>query len=141
MANLNWSKPVSLAFIPSGKLVTFTALHQAKFTQYMQIIDSAGRPISFTTLSGEAAQFPIEGQGVQVGFFNNGSGRFYMSEGLQIQFANSSGQESLVEYANPTQFFINGQIYGGGTLIVTEDQGGTDYNDSSVSIEWYKFEG
>lgn len=141
MANLNWSKPASLAFIPTGKLVTFTALHQAAYTQYMQIIDRSGEPIAFTTLTGQSARFPIEGQGTQVGFFNNGSGKFYMRDGLQIQFANSGGRQSLVEYANPTQFFINGQIFGGGTLIVTEDQGGTDYNDTSVAIEWYKFEG
>ena len=141
MENLNWSKPMSLAFIPAGKLVTFTALHQAAYTQYVQIIDSSGRPISFTTLTGQPAQFPIQGQGTNVGFFENGSGSFYMQDGLQIQFANSGGQESLVAVANPTQFFINGQIFGGGTLMVTEDQGGTDYNDTSFCIEWYKFEG
>jgi hypothetical protein len=141
MNNLNWSKPMSLAWIPNGKLVTFTAMHQAEWTQYVQIIDPSGKPISFTTLDGQSNQFPIEGQGISVGFFKNGSGKFYMSEGLQIQFANSGSGETLVEAANPTQFFINGQIFGGGTLFVTEDQGGTDYNDTSFCIEWYKYEG
>jgi mannose-binding lectin len=138
---MNWSQPLSLSFIPTGKLVTFTALHQAALTQYVQIIDPSGKPIAFTTLTGQAAQFPIQGQGTQVGFFTNGAGSFTMQQGLQVQFANSGSQTSLVSYANPTQFFINGQIFGGGTLIVTEDQGGTDYNDTSFVIEWYQFQG
>ena len=138
---MNWSKPLSLAFIPNGKLITFTALHQAAYTQYVQVIDSSGKPISFTTLNGQSAQFPIQGQGTTVGFLQNGSGSFYMRSGLQVQFANSGGQTSLVATANPTQFFINGQVFGGGTLIVTEDQGGTDYNDTSFTIQWYQYEG
>ncbi len=137
----NWSAPQSLAFIPTGKLVTFTALHQAANTQYVQIINASGNPISFTTLSGQTATFPISGVGTSVSFFDNGSGKFYMQDGLQIQFKNSGSQTSLVSAANPNQFFINGIIYGGGTLFVTEDQGGTDYNDTSFTIQWYQYEG
>ena len=137
----DWTSPQSLAFIPNGKLVTFTAMHQAAFTQYVRIIDSNGNPISFTTLDGSSANFPISGTGTRVGFFNNGAGSFYMREGYKIQFKNSGSQVSLVSAANPNQFFINGQIYGGGTMFVTEDQGGTDYNDTSFVIQWYQYEG
>jgi mannose-binding lectin len=139
--NINWSQPIPLSWIPNGKLVTFTALHQAALTQYVQIIDPSGKPISFTTLTGNSVQFPISGTGTNVGFFENGAGSFYMQQGYQIQFANSGGQTSLVSQANPTQFFIFGQVFGGGSVFVTEDQGGTDYNDTSLWIEWYAFQG
>ena len=121
--------------------MTFTALHQAALTQYVQIIDSNNTPISFTTLSGSSATFPISGQGTSVGFFQNGAGQFHMQAGYQIQFKNSGSITSLVSAANPNQFFINGIIYGGGTMFVTEDQGGTDFNDTSFVIQWYLFEG
>ncbi|GAB4185728.1 MAG: hypothetical protein Tsb002_09740 [Wenzhouxiangellaceae bacterium] len=137
----DWTSPQSLAFIPNGKLVTFTALHQAALTQYVQIIDSNGNPIAFTTLDGQSARFPISGTGTTVGFFTNGAGKFTMQEGYKIQFKNSGSNVSLVSAANPNQFFINGTIFGGGTMFVTEDQGGTDYNDTSFVIQWYQYEG
>lgn len=137
----NWSNPQSLAFIPSGKLVTFTAMHQAALTQSVQIIDSNNQPIPFTKLDGGTAVFPISGTGTQVGFFTNGAGKFRMSDGYKIQFKNSGSQTSIVSVANPNQFFINGIIFGGGTMYVTEDQGGQDFNDTSFVIQWYKFEG
>jgi hypothetical protein len=137
----DWSAPQSLAWIPNGKLVTFTALHQAANTQYVQIIDASGNPISFTTLDNKSASFPIQGQGTQVGFFTNGSGSFRMQAGYQVQFKNSGSKVSLVAAANPNQFFINGVIYGGGTLFVTEDQGGTDYNDTSFVLQYFTYEG
>lgn len=141
MANINWSKPMPLDFIPVGKLVTFTALHQAAYTQYVQIITPSGAPITFTTLVGGQGQFPIQGQGTTVGFLENGSGSFYMQSGLQIQFGNSSGSTSLAQMSSPSIFYINGQNFGGGTFFAVEDQGGTDYNDTSVSIQWYTFAG
>lgn len=137
----NWTSPQSLSFIPANKLVTFTAMHQAALTQYVQIIDSSGTPISFTTLDGGSASFPISGAGQSVGFFTNGSGSFRMKSGYQIQFKNSGSQTSLVAAANPNLFYINGKTYGGGTMYVTEDQGGTDYNDTSFVIQWYEQEG
>jgi len=141
MSNLNWSKPQSLDYIPEGKLVTFTALHQALYTQYVQIIDSAGAPIAFNTLAGQAAQFPISGSGTVVGFLNNGAGCFYMRKGHQIQFANSGGQTSLPLMSSPSLLYINGQNFGGGAFFGVEDQGGTDYNDTSFNLQWYTYEG
>ena len=137
----NWTSPQSLSFIPDGKLVTFTALHQAALTQYVQITNSSGTPISFDKLDGGAASFPISGSGTAVGFFTNGAGSFRMQSGYQIQFKNSGSQTSLVSAANPNPFYINGTTFGGGTMYVTEDQGGTDYNDTSFTIQWYQFEG
>lgn len=137
----NWTSPQSLSFIPNGKLVTFTAMHQAAYTQYVQIIDSSGAPISFKTLNGGTSEFPISGAGTSVGFFTNGSGSFTMVEGYQIQFKNSGSSPSLVSAANPNLFYINGQTFGGGAMFVTEDQGGTDYNDTSFVIQWYQFVG
>ena len=137
----NWTNPQSLSFIPSGKLVTFTAMNQAAYTQYVQIIDSHGNPISFNKLDGGTASFPISGSGQNVGFFTNGSGSFRMQDGYKIQFKNSGSKTSLVAAANPNLFYINGQTYGGGTMYVTEDGGGTDYNDTSFVIQWYQHEG
>ncbi|ESP93723.1 hypothetical protein [Pseudoalteromonas luteoviolacea] len=141
MSNKNWSAPQSLDFIPTGKLVTFTAMHQAAYEQYIQITDENGKPITFQTLSGSNCEFPIHGQGQTVGFFENGTGKFTMRKGLQIQFANSGSHVSLVAVANPNLFFINGKTFGGGTLYVTEDGGGTDYNDTSFVLQWFEFEG
>jgi hypothetical protein len=139
--SINWTAPQSLSFIPNGKLVTFTAIHQAAYTQYVQIIDKNGSPISFNLLGGGAASFPINGTGSSADFFINGSGKFMMQDGMKVQFANSGPSLSIVSAANPNQFFINGEIYGGGTLFVTEDSGGVDYNDTSFVIQWYKYEG
>lgn len=138
---VSWSKSQSLDFIPSGKLVTFTALHQSSAVQYVQIIDSNNQPISFTTLSGESARFPISGQGATVAFLTNGAGRFAMQKGLQIQFGSSNSSPPKVAAANPNEFFINGDVVGGGTLFVTEDGDDNDYNDTSFVIEWYKYQG
>lgn len=141
MENLNWTDAQSLAWIPNGKMVTFTAMHQAAWKQYIRIIDENGRVISFETLQGEMAEFPIEGQGSNVGFFKNGSGKFLMKKGLKVQFANSGGEESAFIMTTPSQFFINETVYGGCALYVTEDEGGTDYNDSSFTLQWYELEG
>lgn len=137
----DWSTAQSLSFIPAGRLVTFNALHQAALTQYVQIIDSSNNPISFTTLDGGSASFPISGAGTNVGFFTNGAGKFRMAAGYQIQFKNSGGSTSLVAAASPSLFYINGQDFGGGVMYVTEDQGGTDYNDTSFTLQWYTYEG
>ena len=137
----NWSAPMPLDFIPNGKLVVFTAMHQAAYTQYVQIIDSSGNPISFTNLSGQSTPFPISGQGESVNFFPNGAGKFYMQSGLQVQFSSSGSSVSLVEVSNPSEFYIGSTVYGGTALFVTEDGGGTDYNDTSFCIQWYAFEG
>lgn len=137
----DWSSPLSLSYIPTGKLVTFTALHQAANTQYVQIINSSGNPISFNTLDGGTANFPISGAGTTVGFLNNGAGKFYMQDGLQVQFKSSGSQTPSVSAANPNIFYINGVTYGGSNIYVTEDGGGTDYNDTSFVIQWYTYEG
>lgn len=141
MANVQWTAPQSLAYIPKGKLVTFTAMHQAAYTQYVQIIDASGRPISFHCLDGSQASFPISGSGVDVGFLQNGAGRFTMASGMQVQFGSSGPKVPLVSAGNPVQFFINNQIFGGGTLYVTEDGGDMDYNDTSFVIQWYAYVG
>jgi len=133
----DWSPPISLSFIPTGQLVTFTAMHQAAYTQSVQIIDSNKHPISFQTLSGGSASFPISGIGTTIGFFENGAGKFTMQAGYQVQFMSSGSAVPLVAVSNPSSFFINNQIYGGGVLMVTEDGGGTDYNDTSFVLEWY----
>jgi mannose-binding lectin len=138
---MNWSPAYPLSFIPIGNLVTFSALHQAANVQYVQILDSNNNPISFKTLTGQQAQFPIQGQGTQAGFFTNGAGSFTMQAGYKVQFANSGPSVSLVANTNPNVFYINGQVYGGGIFFCTEDQGGTDYNDTSLSIEWYTYAG
>ncbi|QQQ00796.1 hypothetical protein [Lysobacter enzymogenes] len=141
MAGIQWSAPQSLAYIPTGKLVTFTAMHQAEYTQYVQIIDANNRPISFYCLDGSQATFPISGSGVSVGFLQNGAGRFTMAAGLQVQFGSSGSKVPLVSAGNPVQFFINGSVFGGGTLYVTEDGGDMDYNDTSFVIQWYAYVG
>ena len=135
--SINWSSPQSLAYIPTGKIVTFTALHQASFTQHIQVVDTRGNPIQFDLLGNGIAIFPISGSGTSVNFFINGSGKFIMQEGMKVQFANSGGQVSSVSATNPNQFFIDGKIYGGGTLYATEDGGGTDFNDTSFVIQWF----
>lgn len=141
MSHINWSNPQSLAYIPDGKLVTFTAMHQADYTQYVQIIDANGNPITFTLMTGDQASFPISGQGTEVGFFNNGSGHFTMKSGMQVQFGSDGPHVPKVSAANPNQFFIQNAIFGGGTMYVTEDGGDEDYNDTSFVIEWYQYVG
>jgi len=135
--SIQWSNSQSLAYVPNGKLITFTALHQAAFTQYIQVIDAAGTPIQFDLLGGGTANFPISGTGTTLDLFINGGGKFIMQEGYQVQFANNGNKVSSVSATNPNQFFINGQITGGGTLYVTEDSGDNDYNDSSLAVQWF----
>lgn len=141
MSNVNWSNPQSLSYIPEGKLVTFTAMHQADYTQYVQIIDAGGQPITFNLMGGGQASFPISGQGSNVGFFENGSGYFTMSSGMRVQFGSDGPKAPLVSAANPNEFFINNAMFGGGTMYVTEDGGDMDYNDTSFVIEWYQYMG
>lgn len=141
MANINWSDPQSMEYIPSGKLVTFTAMHQAEYTQYVQIIDANNQPISFTRLDGGEATFPISGSGVEVGFLQDGAGHFTMSDGMRVQFGSSGPSTPKVSAANPTQFFIINKIFGGGTMYVTEDGVDNDYNDTSFVIQWYAYAG
>ncbi|KWS06087.1 hypothetical protein AZ78_3641 [Lysobacter capsici AZ78] len=140
MADVQWSAAQSLAYIPDGKLVTFTAMHQAEYTQYVQIIDADGNPISFYCLDGSQATFPISGSGVNVGFLQNGAGRFTMASGMQVQFGSSGPNVPKVSAGTPVVFFIN-KIFGGGTLYVTEDGTDNDYNDTSFVIQWYQYVG
>lgn len=141
MENIQWSTPQTLSYVPDGKLVTFTAMHQAEWTQYVRIIDGSGQPISFYRLDGTEERFPISGSGTDVGFLDNGAGRFTMASGMQIQFGSGGPYTPKVSAANPTQFFINNQIFGGGTMYVTEDGGDEDYNDTSFVIQWYQYVG
>lgn len=138
MAAIQWSAPQSLAYIPTGKLVTFTAMHQAQYTQYVQIIDANSQPISFYCLDGSQASFPISGSGVDVAFLQNGAGRFTMASGMQIQFGSNGPYVPKVSAGNPVQFFIDSVVRGGGTLYVTEDGTDDDYNDTSFVIQWYQ---
>lgn len=140
MADVQWSAAQSLAYIPDGKLVTFTAMHQAEYTQYVQIIDANSQPISFYCLDGSQATFPISGSGVNVGFLQNGAGRFTMASGMQVQFGSSGPNVPKVSAGTPVVFFIN-KIFGGGTLYVTEDGTDNDYNDTSFVIQWYQYVG
>ncbi|ALN88144.1 fucose-binding lectin II family protein [Lysobacter capsici] len=140
MADVQWSAAQSLAYIPDGKLVTFTAMHQAEYTQYVQIIDANNQPISFYCLDGSQATFPISGSGVNVGFLQNGAGRFTMASGMQVQFGSSGPNVPKVSAGTPVVFFIN-KIFGGGTLYVTEDGTDNDYNDTSFVIQWYQYVG
>lgn len=140
MAGIQWSAPQSLAYIPDGKLVTFTAMHQAEYTQYVQIIDAGGNPISFYCLDGSQANFPISGSGVNVGFLQHGAGRFTMASGMQVQFGSSGPYVPQVSAGTPVVFFIN-KIFGGGTLYVTEDGTDNDFNDTSFVIQWYQYVG
>ncbi|CAH9049552.1 hypothetical protein PSECIP111951_03782 [Pseudoalteromonas holothuriae] len=137
----NWSAPQTLA-IPAGKLVVFCATHQAQFTQQVQIIDAQGMPITFHTFDGQSHTFPITGEGTSVNLFANGNGKFTMQAGYQIQFKNSGSQTSLVA-ASTVEFDLNGIVYGGGTLFATDDQGGSepDYNDTSLSLQWFNTQG
>lgn len=137
----SWSNPQSLAFIPTGKLVTFMALHQAGDTQYVQIIDSNLQPIQFEPMLGGSAEFPISGQGSTVGFFDNGVGKFIMQDGFQIQFGSSASSPPTVAATGPNEFFINKVNKGGGALFVTEDGGDQDYNDTSFVIQYYGSQG
>jgi hypothetical protein len=139
--SINWSSPQSLGFIPTGKLVTFTAMHQAEYTQYVQIIDANNQPITFNLLHGGTATFPISGSGTEVDFLQNGAGSFTMADGMQVQFGSSGPKIPLVSAANPNEFFINNAVFGGGTMYVTEDGGDMDYNDTSFVIQWYAFAG
>jgi hypothetical protein len=132
-----WSAPQPLDFIPAGKLVTFTAMHQSSATQYVQIIDQSQRPIQFTRLDGSTATFPISGSGAEVGFLANGAGSFIMANGLQIQFASSNGFAPQVAAAAPSDFYINEKHYGGGIMFVTEDGYDNDFNDTSFVLQWY----
>ncbi|MFK3647899.1 hypothetical protein ACI2IY_05605 [Lysobacter enzymogenes] len=141
MSGIQWAAPQSLGYIPSGKLVTFTAMHQAEYTQYVQIIDANNQPISFYALDGSQAKFPISGSGVNVGFLQNGAGRFTMADGMKVQFGSSGSQPPKVSAGTPVVFFIVDQIFGGGTLYVTEDGADNDYNDTSFVIQWYQYVG
>ncbi|CAM4027686.1 hypothetical protein [Pseudoalteromonas byunsanensis] len=137
----NWSAPQALS-IPAGKLVIFSATHQAQFQQQIQIIDANGQPITFQTFDGQSHTFPITGQGTGVNLFTNGNGKFIMQSGYQIQFKNDHSKTSLVA-ASTVEFDLNGIVYGGGTLFVTDDQGGPepDYNDTSLSLQWFNSQG
>ncbi|WP_408952144.1 hypothetical protein [Lysobacter sp. Hz 25] len=141
MANIQWSNPQSLEYIPDGKLVTFTAMHQASYTQYVQVIDSGGNPISFNLLDGTQETFPISGSGVEVGFLQNGAGRFIMAQGMQVQFGSSGPYIPKVSAGDPIEFFGDSKILGGGTLYATEDGTDNDYNDTSFVIQWYALAG
>lgn len=140
MAGIKWSDPQSLEYIPDGKLVTFTAMHQAEYTQYVQVIDASGNPISFYCLDGSKASFPISGSGVNVGFLQNGAGRFTMAHGMQVQFGSSGPYVPQVSAGNPVVFFIN-KTLGGGNLYVTEDGTDNDFNDTNFVIQWYQYVG
>lgn len=141
MTEQNWSDAIVLDFIPDGNLVTFTAMHQADYNQYVRIIDENNTPIPFETLDQKSVAFPITGQGVRVDFFVNGTGKFRMQNNYKIQFASSGSGKPRIEMSNPTDFFIEGTSYGGTALFVTEDGGGTDYNDTSFCLQWYSKEG
>lgn len=140
--SIQWSAPQPLSFIPSevgpaGKLVTFTAMHQAENIQYVQIIDQYNNPIEFTRLDGSAGQFPISGSGTTAGFLQDGAGSFKMQDGLQIQFGSSGSLIPQVAAANAANFYINDSFYGGGIMFVTEDGTDNDFNDTSFVLQWY----
>jgi hypothetical protein len=135
--NVQWTSPLDLNWIPNGKLVTFTAMHQAAYLQYFQVTDTSGNPITFTRLDGGQATFPISGSGTDVGFLANGCGHFTKSDGMQIQFGSGGPTVPLVAAATPNRFFIDGSLRGGGAMYVTEDGTDMDYNDTTVVLQWY----
>lgn len=135
--SIKWSQPQTLDFIPNGKLVTFTAMHQSSSIQYIQIVDGSGNPIGFTRLDGSTARFPISGSGAKIGFLDNGAGFFIMAPGLQIQFGSSGLLVPQVAAASPSDFYINDNHYGGGIMFVTEDGTDNDFNDTSLVLQWY----
>jgi mannose-binding lectin len=137
--NVQWTNPLDLSWIPNDKLVTFTAMHQAGYTQYFQVIDANGNPILFSPLDGslELPFFPISGTGSKVGFFTNGYGSFTKSDGMQIQFGSDGPNVPSVATAGPYQLFADNACRGGGTTYVTEDGDDMDYNDTAVVLQWY----
>ncbi|MGD8782371.1 MAG: hypothetical protein PVH88_25855 [Ignavibacteria bacterium] len=135
-----WSKAYTLDFIPNDKLVTFTALHQSGATQYLQIIDKNNEPISFTDLANNSTvQFPISGldPSGHVGLLKDGVGSFTMKDGYKIQFGSSGSEPPDAIMSSPSTYYFNDKVYGGGAVFGSEDHGGTDYNDTSVTIQWY----
>lgn len=143
--DVQWTSPLDLTWIPSGKLVTFTAMHQAGCTQYFQVIDANNNPIPFFALDGAQGLplllFPVSGSGTKVGFLTNGSGSFIKFDGMQIQFGSSGPNVPLVAAAGPYQFSIDSVLHGGGTTYVTEDGDDMDYNDTAVVLQWYNSPG
>ncbi len=140
-----WSDPLVLSdLFPQaiGKLVSFTALHQAKSTQYVQITDSKGGFVNFTNMDGETCQFLIWGSGREVGFTLNGAGFFTLQEGYSIQFGTNGPQPSDFLVSNPANFFIDNETYGGQAMIASKNvSGGEDSNNLSFVIQWYEYEG
>lgn len=140
MSDIQWANPINLDWIPSGSLVAFTAMHQADYTQYFQVVDAGGNPISFSPLAGSfefLPSFPVSGAGPDLGFFTNGYGSFTKADGMQVQFGSSGANPPSVLASTPFQFFADGDCRGGGTIYVTEDGGDDDYNDTGVVLQWY----
>jgi hypothetical protein len=140
MSDIQWANPIDLEWIPNGKLVTFTAMHQAGDTQYFQVLDNNNNPISFSPLAGSfelAPSFPVSGVGSDVGFFVNGYGSFTKADGMHIQFGSTAPSPPSVVASPPYQFFADNACRGGGTMYVTEDGGDSDYNDTAVVLQWY----
>lgn len=140
MSDIQWANAIELDWIPIGKLVTFTAMHQAGDTQYFQVVDSNLNPISFAPLANSfelGTTFPVSGTGSDVGFFTNGYGSFIMATGLKVQFGSNASGPPTVVASTPFQFFVDTLCRGGGTIYITEDGGDSDYNDTAVVLQWY----
>lgn len=142
---MNWTDPISLSFLPSGKLVSFTAVAQAAYTQYVQVIDgTTGNPISFNDSNGNPQTFPVSGAGTGGELF--GVGSFTMQNGYKIQFASSGS--ATPEYIQSKVANLNHGTtnFGKGTFFGTEDSpngnpSSYDYNDTVLWLQSYEYAG
>ncbi|MCW2239969.1 hypothetical protein [Azospirillum canadense] len=114
--------------LSAGKSAFWTVNTQAAYNQYVKLVDPSGNVVFTATGSGGTNGTPNQ---IGSGNFTAVAGNYTIYIGI-----NNGAQWNQVIWDSDS--LVNGgTVYYSVTTFISEDGGGTDYNDSVVSISYF----
>lgn len=124
---------ISIA-IPQGKVVFWSALVQAAWSQFVQLKDSAGNVVFTVTGASPDGHSPTQ---IGQGFFQAGdpSGTYSLWLGIDggSQWSSVLWTEDSISLSGTT--YLSKYVFG------TEDGADADYNDTYLQLQWFEYLG
>lgn len=118
--------PVTLA---SGKTVFWTVTAQAGYSQFVQLQDSSGNNVFTATGSGGTGGTPKQ--------LNNGSFVVGSNPNYTLYVGTNNGAQWSSVIWDSDALVNGGTVYYQTFNFISEDGGGTDYNDSCTTLSYF----
>ncbi len=115
--------------LPQGNLCFYSGMVQSSVNQYIQLTDSKGVEVLVLTGASSTGGTPTP----------LGSGYFAINDSsytIKIGVNNGAGWSSVIY--DQSSVDLNGAHYYQQYTFLSEDGGDGDYNDSSLSLYWFK---